>query len=247
MDETLASESRIIFTSRNQCYSHLLYNVSVLDIESAKQLFLGYAFRDHTDSAKDFQRLTNAIVEKCDGLPLALEVTGKFLGTSKNHKVWEQTLHAMDTAKDHPDIDERLYGKLRASFDGLDETLQQMFLDAATWFDHSNLDNLRSASYFFRYEWHTFTLGEAKVAWRAAYDCEETVFWKKLVDLSLVYETGERERIRMHEQLRSLGKKIASEPKYGRWITRTRSKLLQVLKDSHEKVQYLSLMRYHEM
>ena len=58
-----------------------------------------------------------------------------------------------------------------------------------------------------------------KVAWRAAYNCQSSVLWKKLVDLSLVYEIGEEERFRMHEQLLSLGEKIASEPKYGRRIT----------------------------
>ena len=81
MNGTLAQESRSIFTSRNQCSfdGHHVYNVSFLDTESAKQLFFGYALRDHTDSATEFRSLANDIVAKCDGLPLALEVTGKVL------------------------------------------------------------------------------------------------------------------------------------------------------------------------
>jgi hypothetical protein len=224
MDETLDAESHIIFTSRIQCSfeSHNVYKVGFLNDESAKQLFYGYAFRrDLTGSAGKFTSLADAIIKRCEGLPLALEDIGKFLGTTKDLKIWKQTIEAMDTAKDHPDLDERLWGKLRASYDGLDETLQQMFLDAATYFYYNG------------------SLGEAKVAWRAAYNCEESIYWKKLVDLSLVYDGIDNDYIHMHEQLLSLGRKLASEPRYGRRITCTPGQtlnLLQSQKESPEQV-----------
>jgi predicted ATPase len=80
MNETLAEESHIIYTSRNQCSleGHHVYNVSFLDAETAEQLFTRYAFRDQVDAATEFKNLANAIVRKCDGLPLTLEITGKF-------------------------------------------------------------------------------------------------------------------------------------------------------------------------
>jgi hypothetical protein len=111
----------------------------------------------------------------------------------------------LNTAEGHPTLNERLWAKLRASFDGLDQTLQQMFLDAAT-FSYGSLVR----------EWRFLTLRDAKVAWRAAYGCQASVLWKRLVDLSVVYEIGEKHKFRMHEQLRELAKKIASEPNYGR-------------------------------
>jgi hypothetical protein len=226
MNETLDSQSRIIFTSRNQCSldGHHVYNVCFLDSESAKQLFHDYAFRDHIGAATEFRILANDIVRKCDGLPLALEITGKFLGTSKNLEVWEQTLHALNTAEDHPDLNERLWAKLRASFDGLDKTLQQMLLDVATS-DHFGCACKSGTK---------LTLSDAKAAWRAAYNCQASVLWKKLVDLSLVYET--REKIRTHEQLRSVGKKIASEPKYGRRVRFEAPSLRPDFKELQEKV-----------
>ena len=55
------------------------------------------------------------------------------------------------------------------------------------------------------------------------------------MDLSLLYEVGEH--FRMHEQLLSLGEKIALEPKYGRRITCAAPSLLPDAKELQEKVQ----------
>ena len=136
----------------------------------------------------------------------------------------------METATDYPDINERLWGKLRASFDGLDETLQQMFLDSSRFFQYST--DVSSSVLLINPAW---TLGSAKIAWRAAYDCQESVLWKKLVDLSLVYDGKDNGYIRMHEQLLSLGRKMASEPRYSRRITTAGPRLLQIMKDCNGK------------
>ena len=97
-----------------------------------------------------------------------MRLQGKFLGTSKNLDVWKQTLRALNTAEGHPDMNERLWAKLRASFDGLEDTLQQMFLDAATF--------IHSGAYYPQRTRRT--LGDMKVAWQAAYTVSQACFGK---------------------------------------------------------------------
>jgi hypothetical protein len=60
MNEILASESCILFTSRSQCSleGHHVYPVSFLESETAMQLFRGYAFettQTPPDSLRDSQ------------------------------------------------------------------------------------------------------------------------------------------------------------------------------------------------
>jgi hypothetical protein len=67
------------------------------------------------------------------------------------------------------------------------------------------------ATTFFHENW-IWKLRDAKAAWRVAHETkQERRIWQTLVALSLVYDVGEDESIRVHEQLQSLGRKIASE------------------------------------
>jgi hypothetical protein len=55
------------------------------------------------------------------------------------------------------------------------------------------------------------TLRQAQAAWREAYGGQERLLWQTLVDRSLVYAVEEDALIKVHEQLRSLGRKMANE------------------------------------
>jgi hypothetical protein len=68
-----------------------LYEVQVLDVDHAQELFNWHAFHDKWAS-DDFRDLAKEVVNGCNGLPLALEVMGAYLFDKKDPKhkvVWE--------------------------------------------------------------------------------------------------------------------------------------------------------------
>ncbi|KAK9811725.1 hypothetical protein WJX72_009051 [[Myrmecia] bisecta] len=75
--------------------------------------------------------LRPTMVQACAGLPLTLKVLGGFLN-GKSAAIWTETLHKLRQAKDLPvDDNNKVFQRLRISYDGLDWEEQQMFLDVA--------------------------------------------------------------------------------------------------------------------
>ncbi|KAL4592587.1 hypothetical protein LXL04_005587 [Taraxacum kok-saghyz] len=111
--------SRIIITTRDE---HLLnahkvdviHQISLLNHDEALRLFLKHAHREYTHME--------------GGLPLALTVLGCFL-CDKNISQCRSTLARL---KEIPDKD--ILGKLRISFDGLEQVEEDLFLDIACLF-----------------------------------------------------------------------------------------------------------------
>ncbi|CAM6099637.1 unnamed protein product [Calypogeia fissa] len=234
-------KSRFIATSREQDSLqrlNVIYGVQPLNENSAESLFKTHAFPDQVLPV-DLVDLTKAIVRKCEGLPLTLEVLGQYLKTTKDVEDWEQVLHSLDKAEAVSSINERLWEKLRPSYNALGEEEKQMFLDAATIF-HGG----------FVYCDHSmgFSLREVKAAWREAYGVNARLMWKTLVERSLVYDVEEDDCIQMHKQLRSLGRKVAKEAyKDGRlcrvWDDTTALQTLQVTDDVDENIMDIHALR----
>ncbi|CAM6109739.1 unnamed protein product [Calypogeia fissa] len=205
-DYCIHPDSRVLVTSRDSgllISEHLdrVHNVSFLSSEVSKQLLLTYAFPK--GGLSSFERYADGVVQKCRGLPLTLEVVGKYL-CQKNEVIWEQVIKALDRAEAVVGFDEKLWAKLRLSYDGLDKEEQEMFLTAATIFYDSYLDY-------------------AKAGWSMSTSGLQDMRWQHLVDLSLVWETPSISRVGdslicvgMHEQLLSLGRKIAGNLGGGR-------------------------------
>ncbi|CAM6083436.1 unnamed protein product [Calypogeia fissa] len=194
--------SRFILTSREHyCLKNLgeVHRVDFLGRSQAESLFMKHAFSEPAVPCPEtLGHFVEAIVDKCDGLPLALEVVGKFL-RGKEKEVWKGTLSALERAEKVKNTDKKLWAKLRVSFENLEEGEQQIFLDATNFF----IEN--------RNNW---SLSRAKMAWRSAYGPVSDPWWQTLVDMSLVYDVDDNETIRVHEQLQSLGRMIASDPNY---------------------------------
>lgn len=130
--------SRIIVTTRDV---HLLNNLGVNGIYEVKKinhndalkLFSWHAFKqDHP--TKDYMELSNYAVSYARGLPLALKVLGSFL-FNKNKLEWKEKL---DKLKTNPCLD--IQTVLQISFDGLDDTEQDIFLDIACFFKGEDKD-----------------------------------------------------------------------------------------------------------
>ncbi|XWS10476.1 hypothetical protein CRYUN_Cryun39dG0082900 [Craigia yunnanensis] len=133
------SGSRIIVTTRDE---HLLesyrvddvYKPTTLSDNEALDLFNLKAFKSNTVPENDFIELSKRVVAYADGLPLALEVLGSFL-CGRDATQWRSAIERLKRDS-HKDI----LVKLQISFDGLEETEKNIFLDIACFFNGKKKD-----------------------------------------------------------------------------------------------------------
>ncbi|XP_037495857.1 LOW QUALITY PROTEIN: disease resistance protein RUN1 [Jatropha curcas] len=132
--------SRIIITTRDEhlLMSHgvdTIYKAKELNNTEALQLFILKAFKD-SGPPKDYVPLSSKFVNYANGLPLALEVLGSFL-FGKTLNEWRASLNRL---KENPENE--ILDTLQISFDGLEETERQIFLDIACFFKGKNEDHV---------------------------------------------------------------------------------------------------------
>ncbi|GAB4841376.1 hypothetical protein Ancab_022106 [Ancistrocladus abbreviatus] len=96
---TGAQGSRIIVTARNEGVADIMgafpkVRLHKLSNEDGWSLFSRYAFQSGTSTGKDSQlvKIGQKIVEKCDGLPLAIKILGSLLRSKLERKHWEKVL-----------------------------------------------------------------------------------------------------------------------------------------------------------
>ncbi|KAI9127086.1 hypothetical protein K1719_001645 [Acacia pycnantha] len=121
--------SRIIITSRDMqvlknTFASTTYHVPQLDSHQALHLFSLKAFKQNEPS-KSYLELSKWVVDYCGGNPLALIVLGCFLHGRGNEE-WESARKKLNQTL-HKDI----FIVLKLSFDGLDDTQKNIFLDLA--------------------------------------------------------------------------------------------------------------------
>jgi hypothetical protein len=124
--------SRIIITTRDE---HLLikhnvdlkYKMNEMDHNEAFQLFSLHAFKSDKPH-DDFVDLTEHALHYAGGLPLALTVLGSDL-CGRDGYYWKSVLEKYKRIP-HKNIHE----KLKISYDGLDESEKNVFLDIACFF-----------------------------------------------------------------------------------------------------------------
>ncbi|XP_050154515.1 disease resistance protein RPV1-like isoform X3 [Malus sylvestris] len=122
--------SRIIITTRDSQLLSIageIYNPQILSDSGALELFRRYAFRKNQPT-RDYDDLSRRAVKYARGLPLALKVLGAFLD-NKNVRQWENELEKI---KKIPQ--KGIHDVLKTSFDGLDDTEKDIFLDIACYF-----------------------------------------------------------------------------------------------------------------
>ncbi|CAK9200126.1 unnamed protein product [Sphagnum troendelagicum] len=139
----MSQGSQILVTSRDQHVLNYitiqgsigknnLYEVQVLDVVHAQQLFNWHAFHDKWAS-DGFQEIAKEVVNACNGLPLALEVMGAYLFDKKYPKqkiVWKEAIRSLNM--DPGAIDQKLQNMFNISYEGLSsQTDKLMLLDIA--------------------------------------------------------------------------------------------------------------------
>ncbi|XP_030958300.1 disease resistance protein RPP5-like [Quercus lobata] len=133
-----ASGSRIIITTRDK---HLLatlnglstYEVKGLNEHEAFELFNQYAFK-RNEPKEDYLELANQVIRNAKGLPLALTIMGADLYGRKKPE-WKNTLIKYEN---FPNKD--IQKILKISYEGLDETEKDIFLDIACFFNGHYMD-----------------------------------------------------------------------------------------------------------
>ena len=143
--ETLAGDldwfglrSRIVITTRDE---HLLtkhkvdlsYKMNELDHKEALQLISRHAFQSDKPN-DDFVEVTNHALRYAGGLPLALTVLGSDL-YGRDIYQWKSTLEKYKRIPEN-----NIHEKLKISYDGLEESEKNIFLDIACFFKGQNVE-----------------------------------------------------------------------------------------------------------
>ncbi|CAK9278118.1 unnamed protein product, partial [Sphagnum jensenii] len=193
------SKSKVLVNCRNWqlLKSHVSEDGKVvmkcLEEEQARELFMFHAFHNANHvPTKDFNNICMKSIKACGGLPLSLKVLGSSLYNTKELEIWEGALSTLKSGQSLTggDDNEELWNTLRISYDHLDEEHKNMFLDIACFFGGLRINTIHRA-------------------WSGDY-LHPKFGLRKLQERSLI-EEAEGGILYIHDQLRDMGRKIATE------------------------------------
>ncbi|KAL3726048.1 hypothetical protein ACJRO7_031005, partial [Eucalyptus globulus] len=187
--EWFGEGSRVIITSRDR---HLLtshgidedriYEVKTLENCEALELFNKHAFvRNNKNVIR--RDLVNSVLQYANGLPLALEVLGRFL-RGRREREWESALSKLAKSPN-----EKINGVLKLSYDGLEHNEKEIFLDIACFFKGQTINYIMKV------------LGSC--------DLDPTIGIQVLVEKSLTFYDGGT--LQMHDLIQLMGMDIVKQ------------------------------------
>ncbi|KAK7316585.1 hypothetical protein RJT34_00160 [Clitoria ternatea] len=138
--DCLGPGSRVIVTTRDKhIFSHVdgIYRVKELNFNDSLQLFCLNAFREKCPRT-GYQELSQSVITYCKGNPLALKVLGSHL-RSRSKEAWESELRKLQKI---PDV--KIHNVLKRSYDDLDRTQKNIFLDIACFLKGESKDHVTS-------------------------------------------------------------------------------------------------------
>ncbi|KAL7615114.1 hypothetical protein Lser_V15G05190 [Lactuca serriola] len=122
--------SRIIITTRDEHLlsdANVIYRPDFLSKSDAAELFCWHAFRK-SSPPEGYEEISDRAIRYASSLPLALKVLGSFFH-GRQLSVWESALNRLRKGS----ID-KIHETLKLSFDGLDASEKQIFLDIACFY-----------------------------------------------------------------------------------------------------------------
>ncbi|KAL2613273.1 hypothetical protein R1flu_024965 [Riccia fluitans] len=227
--------SRLITTScvRSMEFmpSFMRYDVPFLSDEESDKLFRRHVHADVVGKIPN--DLICKIVDKCDGLPLTIEVIGRYLYRQESVSIWRGALESLKAAESiNGSEDDKLWAKLRVSFDKLRPREREMFLDLAS-FDKDESDGLQYELSVWKAIWQAnCTKSSVKTCLKNLSDkcfirgIRGTYGWGTSFVESLRHEscgsliTSDQDKeltegatfVWIHEQLRDMGRSICRPP-----------------------------------
>ncbi|XP_058755708.1 disease resistance protein RPV1-like [Vicia villosa] len=193
VNNCLGEGSRVIITTRDmQICSQFdeceIYEFEEMNIDESLQLFCWNAFREKCP--KDgFYNLSKEAILYCRGNPLALKVLGANFRTKKSKEGWESELEKLKKIPNR-----KIHDVLKLSYDDLDRTQQDIFLDIACISTSAGPYDYRDNKYY------------RTALWNACEFFAESGL-QVLKDKALIYFDNER-YINMHGLLKEVGKEI---------------------------------------
>ncbi|XP_050138789.1 disease resistance protein RPV1-like [Malus sylvestris] len=133
--------SRVIITTRDKQLlsgAGAVYKPENLSEPEALKLFKQYAFRTNQPT-RVYDQLSRDVVQYAQGLPLALKVLGAFLD-NKTVPEWEDELEKIRKIPQ-----KGIHNVLKTSFDGLDESDKDIFLDIACFLKGMDIDSAKKS------------------------------------------------------------------------------------------------------
>ncbi|CAM6071740.1 unnamed protein product, partial [Sphagnum tenellum] len=169
-------------------------NMTFLEEEQARELFMFHAFKHANHMTNDFKNISMKIIKACGGLPLSLEILGCYLCDIYDLEIWKDVLRELKGGRNITggSDNERLWKTLRISYDHLFKKEKNMFLDIACFFTD--------------FKKKTF----CRVYWNANDSSSPMLILQNLKHRSLI-KWAEDDSLYMHEQLRDMGQNIAME------------------------------------
>ncbi|XP_048141445.1 disease resistance protein RPV1-like [Rhodamnia argentea] len=180
--------SKVIITTRiksvlDKAGANSEYELEEINEDESLILFSRHAFLRDSPPC-EFVSLSRAVVSTTGGLPLALEVIGSFL-YGRRRAFWEDALKRLRKVPH-----EKVQEKLRISYEALNYEEKQIFLDVACF-------GARGSLRLIFYMWEACNFLPNMVI--------ETLSFMSLIKI------GDNGELRMHDQLRDLGREIVRE------------------------------------
>ena len=185
----LALGSRVIITTRDKQVlntlgkDHPIYELEGLNQSESRELFNLHAF-PKIEPKKDYSEVVEQIINYANGLPLALKIIGSDL-CGKSICDWRS---ALEKYKNIPH--KKIVEKLKISYDGLEKTEKDIFLDIACFFKgfkRSHVENILDACK----SYPGYGIG-------------------KLIDKCLI-TVGQSGKLWMHDLLQQMGREIVRQ------------------------------------
>ncbi|XP_043687907.1 disease resistance protein RUN1-like [Telopea speciosissima] len=206
--------SRVIITTRDDHCLNVhkadkdikIYKPKELNAENSLQLFSLHAF-SMSKPLDDCKELSCEVVQHASGLTLTLEVLGCFL-CDKNKDDWKDTLRGLKDI-----LDNKVYGMLIRSYD--DEVFARLMISYEKLSDQAKIICLDIACYFIGWE-----VKETIPLWEAC-ELQPRLAIKELTQKHLP-KIDDDGKLRMHDELRFMGRRIVLKDINGDPAKRTR-------------------------
>lgn len=197
------SNCRIVVTTRDETVARNLgdnvHHVEKMDEECGWELLWKTVWDNREkDDISRFKEIGTKLVQKCDGLPLAIKVLAGVLRSKRNTMDWERVLRS-DIWK-IKEFEEEVQGVLYLSYEDLPSHLKQCFLHCSLFPDKSDMyrkDLIR----LWVAEGFTEVNGVLTME-EIAEGYYEDLIWRNLLQVDPTFVDGSR--CTMHDLLRSL-------------------------------------------
>jgi hypothetical protein len=160
-----------------------------------------HAFKHANCVTTDLENISMEIIKTCRGLPLSLEILGCYLCDIHDVEIWKDALCELKGGRNITggSDNEMLWKTLQISYDHLNEKYQAMFLDIAC--------------FFIGFKKSMF----CRVYWKGDDTLSPMLMLQNLKDRSLI-KWAEDGGLYMHEQLRDMGRNIATKVTMSRFM-----------------------------